>query len=98
MIFTQDTLQPSFILCALHRRSFLKHPLFTVDEVCNISNKYQPLSNLAKSTFTQKTLYLSFISKKNGALHRKRLSKHPLFTSFSLFLTESEVCIISNKY
>ena len=37
--------------------------------------------------FTQETLYLSFISKKNGALHRKGFSKHPLFTTFSLFLT-----------
>ena len=49
------------------------------------------------NVFTQETLYSSFISKKIGALHRKRFSKHPLFTTFSLILTESEVCVISNK-
>ena len=44
--------------------------------------------------FTQETLYPSFISKKIGALHRE----HPLLTLFSLFLSVSEVCNISNKY
>ena len=48
--------------------------------------------------FTQETFYPSFISKKNGPLHRKRFPKHLLFTTFSLFLTVSEVCNISNKY
>ena len=35
--------------------------------------------------FTQETLYPSFISKKISTLHRKGFSKHPLFTTFSLF-------------
>ena len=35
--------------------------LFTVGEVCNISNKYRPSSNI----FLQETLYSSFISKNN---------------------------------
>ena len=48
--------------------------------------------------FTQDTLYPSFISKKIGTLHREHFSKHPHFTLFSLFLTVSEVCNISNKY
>ena len=48
--------------------------------------------------FTQETLYPSFISKKKiSALQRKRLSKHPLFTTFLLLLTVSELCNISNK-
>ena len=47
--------------------------------------------------FTQDTLYPSFISKKIGTLHREHFSKHPHFTLFSLFLTVSEVCNISNK-
>ena len=54
---------------------------------------YQNINN-----FTQETLYPSFVSKKIGALHCKSFSKHPLFTLFSLFLTVSEVCNISNKY
>ena len=41
---------------------------------------------------TQEILYPSFISKKNGALHRKRFLKYPLFNPFSLFLKMSEVC------
>ena len=48
--------------------------------------------------FTQETLYPSFISKKKiSALQRKRLSKHPLFTTFLLLLKVSELCNISNK-
>ena len=57
-IFTQDTLDPSFIskkVCTLHCTSFQKYPLFTiflpvftVDEVCNISNKYRSPKNLPK--------------------------------------------------
>ena len=44
--------------CTLHRRCFYKYPLFTtfliiftVDEVCYISNKRQPLNNLAKHQY-----------------------------------------------
>ena len=48
----------------------------------NVSNKYKPPSNLAKS----------------GALHCKPFWKHPLFTILSSFLTVSEVCNTSNQY
>ena len=46
--------------------------------------------------FTQETLYPSFISKKKiikkiGGLQSKRLSKHPLFTTFLLLLTVREL-------
>ena len=54
---------------------------------------YQNINN-----FTQDTLHPSFIlGKKIGVLHCKSFSKHPLFTTFSLFLKVSEVCNISNK-
>ena len=46
---------------------------------------------------TQDNLYPSIIWKKIDALHRKRFSKHPLFTTFSLFWKVSGVCNISNK-
>ena len=58
-IFTQDT-SPLFQkqIFALHRRCFYKHLLFTkflivslVDQVCYISNKHQPLNNLAKRQY-----------------------------------------------
>ena len=48
--------------------------------------------------FTQETLYPSFISKKNWRSPSRTFFKHPLFTPFSLFLSESEICNISNKY
>ena len=58
LLFTQDTLQHSFIFkksFVLNRRNFKKHPLFNtfllffkVDEVCIISNKYQPPVNIPK--------------------------------------------------
>ena len=50
------------------------------------------------STFLHKGLYINIFSKNIGSLHRKRFSKHPLCTIFSLFLAMSEVCNISNKY
>ena len=63
-----------------------------------ISNKYHPSNNLAKyQYFTLDTLYLSFISKKTGAPHRKHFLKHPLFDIFSPFLTLSGVCNISKN-
>ena len=104
----QDTLHSSFVsknICALHRRSFQKLPLlttflpvFTVDEVCYISNKHQPSNHLAKyQYFYTETLYPSFISKKTGVLNREHFPKHSLFTTFSLSLTVSEVRNISNK-
>ena len=83
-------------------KTFTFHPsllIFTVVEVCNITNKNQSPSNLAKYQYfyTRDFIYPSFISEKIGALHRRGFSKHPLFTTFSLFLKVSEVCNISNK-
>ena len=93
-------------VCALQRRCFYKRPLFTtflidftVDEVCYISNKHQTLNNLAiyQYFYTRDFISLRHFEKKIGALHRKRFSKHPLFTTFSLFLKMSDVCNISSK-
>ena len=53
--------------CTLHRRRFQKNPLFafllifTMNKLCNISNKYRILSNLPSiNIFTQWTLYIYF--------------------------------------
>ena len=50
------------------------------------------------SLLLHKRLYipLSFWEK-IGALHRKRFTEHPLFTTFSLFLKVSDICNISSK-
>ena len=42
--------------------------------------------------FTQEALILPSFQKKIGALRRIRFQKHPLFTTFSLFLKVNEVC------
>ena len=47
--------------------------------------------------FTQETLYLFIIWKKRWHCPSQNFLKHPLFKTFSLFLTMSEVCNISNK-
>ena len=53
--------------CTLHPRRFQKNPLFafllifTVNKLCNISNKYRIPSNLPSiNIFTQGTLYIYF--------------------------------------
>ena len=49
--------------------------------------------------FLHKKLYtLLYLEKTIDALHRKRFSNRSLFITFSLLLTVSEVCNISNKY
>ena len=48
--------------------------------------------------FTQETLYSSFISKKNWRSPSGTFFEISTSTSFSLFLTVSEVCNIANKY
>ena len=98
---------PSFIskkLCALGRRMFCKGPLFTtflvfltVDEVCYISNKNQPFSNnLAKRQYfyTRDFISLLHFERKLALFIAKPFRKHPLFTTFSLFLTVRNVCNI----
>ena len=46
-----------------------------------------------------KRLYIPpLFREKPGVLYRKRFLKHPLFTTFSLFLKVSEVCNTSNKH
>ena len=49
--------------------------------------------------FLHKRLYIptSFL-KIICALHRQCFLKHPFFSTFSVFITVSEVCTISNKY
>ena len=93
--------------CALHCRCFQKYPLFTtfllvftVNEVCYISNKYHPPNNLTKHQYFYRRdlIPLFHFEKKIGAVHRVHFSKHLLLTPFSLFLTMSELCNISNKY
>ena len=82
--------------------NFLLHFLLVlaVDEMSCISQKYQPPNNLAKHQYfyTRDFISLLHFGKKIGALHRKRFSKHPLFTTFSIFLKVSEVCNISSKW
>ena len=65
----------------------------------SVSNKYQPPYNFAKRQYfyTRDFISLLHFGKKIGALHRKDFSKHPLFTTFSLFLKANEVWNISNK-
>ena len=63
-----------------------------------ISYKYQTPNNLAKYQYFYTRHFISLRHfEKNGALHCKLFSKHPLFTTFSLFLKVSEVCNISSK-
>ena len=107
--YTNTLHPPSFQkrIYDIHPRSFHKHQMFTtfllvftVDEMCNISNKYQPPSNLAKYKYFCKRDVISLLhfEKKIGVLHRKRFSKHSLLSTFSIFLIVSEVCNISKKY
>ena len=80
--------------CALQPRRFYKHPLFTsflivftVDEVCFISYKYQPPNNSANiNIFTQETfISLLHFERKLALFIAKPFPKHPLFCTFSLF-------------
>ena len=108
-IFTQDNWQCPFMtsksLCSpsenLSKTSNFHYILlvFTGVEVCNITNKNQSPSNLEKYQYFNTIHLISFLhfQKNGGTLHRKRFSKHPLFTTFSLFLTVIEVCNILNK-
>ena len=61
--------------------------VFTVDEVCNISNKYGPSRYFSK--ISKEPLQPFFILKKFVALHPKRFSKDQLLITFLLFLTVS---------
>ena len=92
--------------CALHVRIFEKYPLFTtfllvliVNEVCNITNKKQPPSNLGKYQYfyTRDLISSTHFERKLALSIANAFLKHPLFTTFSLFLKGSEVCNISNK-
>ena len=69
-----------------------------MDEVCYVSNKYQPPNNLAKYQYFYIRDLIPFLHfKKKLALPIANVLKHPLFTTFSLFLKMSEVCNISSK-
>ena len=92
--------------CGLHCTSFQKHPLFTtfllvfaVDELCRISNKYQPPNNLAKyqNFDTRDFLSLLHFGKKIALSIANVFRNIHFFTTFSSFLTVSEVCNTSSK-
>ena len=59
---------------------------------------YQQKIFLRKLPYIPPSLRKKFLLSIAEILHRKRFSRHPLFTIFPLFLTVSEVCSISNKY
>ena len=89
--------------CTLHRRCFYKYPLFTtfliiftVDEVCYVSNKRQSLNNLAKHQYfyTRDFISLRHFEKKL-ALSIANVFRNIHF--LSLFSKVSEVCNISSK-
>ena len=98
IFFTQRALHSSFLstkITAFHRRCCYKHLLFptfllvwTLGEVCNISNKCGLANKFAKYLyFYTRHLISLFISQKNGTLHRKGFSKHPRFLPlFNRFL------------
>ena len=84
----------------------LKHPLFitfslflTVNEVCNISNKYWLSNKSAIKIFLHKTPDTApWFQQKICVVQCRNFWKHPLFNTFLLFFTVDEVCNISNKY
>ena len=75
--------------------------VFTGHEVCNVTNKNQPPSNLAKYQYFYATgLIISFLhfKKKNAkAFYIAFIFRNICFTTFLLFLKVSEVCNISCK-
>ena len=86
--FTQVTLLSSFVskrkfvlsIAEAFRNIHFLPQLFTMDEVCNITNKYQPPGNLAKYQYFYARDFISLThSKKVGSLDCKRFSKYPLF-------------------
>ena len=85
-------------MCSLFQRfleTLFYHilPVFTVDEVCNNSDKNQPRSNLTKYTFLHKTLYIppSF-RKEISALHRKRFIEKSFILDVRLDSKDASVC------
>ena len=70
----------------------------TVDEVCYISNKYQPPYNLEKRQYFHTIDFISlFYSEKKLALSIPNVLRTSTFTTFSLFLEVSDICNISSK-
>ena len=69
-----------------------------MDEVCYVSNKYQPPDKLAKDQYfyTRNFMFLLHFEKELGLPIEKSFSKDPLFTTFSVFLRLSEfvICVI----
>ena len=61
--------------------------VFTVDEVCYISNKYQPPNNLVKHqyVYTREFIFLLHFEKKLTLSIANIFPKYSLFTTFSLF-------------
>ena len=75
--------------------------VFTVDDVCYISNKYQPPCNLAKHQYFYTRDFISLLHFEN-ALHRMNLWMFFETSTFSLFLkvrfvNTSSKCWLLNK-
>ena len=109
-IFRQETLfPPSFQIkiYAVHRRIFQKYRLFTailvfltVEEVCYISNKYQPPYDLVQPQyFYTRDFILSLLHfEKKLALSIANVFLNIHFLPlFSLFLKVSSICNTSSK-
>ena len=105
ILHTRPYIPPSFRnkVGALHRKRFQKHPLFTAFllvftvDVCNISNKNQPPSNLAKYQYfnTRYLISLLHFEIKSALSITNFFLKHPLFTTLSPFFN-SEFQINTN--
>ena len=108
IILHETPYTPSFLKKkgVLHHRCFQKHPpytpfilVFTVDEVCYISNKYQPLNNLAKHHYFYTRDFISLLHfKQKFTISIAEFFRNIHRNNFLVFLTVDEVCYISNKY
>ena len=99
---------PSFQIktYALHRRIFYKYQLFTailvfltVDEVCYILNKYQPLYNLVQLQYFYTRDFTSLLHfKKQLAVSIANAFRNiHVLQLFPLLLKVSDICNISGK-
>ena len=103
--------------CTLHRRSFLKDrlfsiflPVFTVDKVCHVSNKFRSPRNLRTQYFQTRDfiihlhledslkIHLSFFfSKSNSPCLSQRLLEASIFYHMFTSFDSVQVYNISNK-
>ena len=81
--------------CTPHRRLFQKIQflhfllIFTVNELCNISNKFRPPSDLPSiNIFTQGTLYIYILKKYWSSSSRTFFKTFTLYHIFTIFSNE----------